>query len=130
MKVLVVDDDPEVAAALAEQARLLNHEVTAVTDGEQAIAAAQRVHFEAALLDLAMPVMDGYELARRLIVMRPSGLYLVAVTGSDSDADLLRTATAGFVEHLVKPCPMAVLRGALERAALRNAGSRPAPSVL
>lgn len=120
MDVLLVDDDPEVVEALAEQVRMLGHRAAAFCEPAKALEVARRARFDVALLDLGMPELDGCALARRLIVLQPSGMYLVAVTGRDADADLLQTAAAGFVEHLVKPCRQATLQAVLERASQRG----------
>jgi CheY-like chemotaxis protein len=73
-------------------------------DGPSALAAAARFRPTVALLDLGLPVMDGFELGERLRA-EPAldGLVLIAVTGYAQELDRQRTAAAGFHSHLVKP---------------------------
>jgi PAS domain S-box-containing protein len=103
-RVLVVDDNPDAAETIADMLRALGHEVAVAHDGPSALDAARRFQPEAALLDLGLPVMDGYELAQH---MRRDGslhgILLIAVTGYGQENDRARAAAAGFDRHLVKP---------------------------
>ncbi|HET8734580.1 MAG TPA: ATP-binding protein, partial [Anaeromyxobacteraceae bacterium] len=102
--VLVVDDNEDAAELLAEALRERGHEAHVAFDGPSALALASRVHPRVGLLDLGLPVMDGYELARRLRDQETGReLALVAVTGYGQDMDRRASALAGFAEHLVKP---------------------------
>jgi CheY-like chemotaxis protein len=78
-------------------------------DGPEALAAAPGFVPEVALLDIGLPVMDGYELARRLRSLLGAGLRLIAVTGYGQEHDRLRSFQAGFDEHLVKPVDLPAL---------------------
>jgi two-component system, chemotaxis family, CheB/CheR fusion protein len=103
-RVLVVDDEPAVAKSLAWVLKMDGHQVRVVQDGPSALTAAREEAAEVVLLDIAMPGMDGYEVARRL--RRTPGLEtmrLVALTGYGDEAVRQRTREAGFDEHLVKP---------------------------
>lgn len=103
-RVLVVDDNIDAAETLAEMLRLLGHEVEVAHDGAAAIAAAAVAPPQVALLDLGMPVMDGYELARRLRELpQLGGVSLVALTGYGTDRERDRALQSGFDRHLVKP---------------------------
>jgi PAS domain S-box-containing protein len=109
-RVLVVDDNVDAASGLAELLRALGHEVELAHDGPRALAAARRFTPELALIDIGLPLMDGYELARRLrteLAGRP--VELVAVTGYGLERDRERSAQAGFADHLVKPIELASL---------------------
>jgi CheY-like chemotaxis protein len=102
--VLVVDDNQDAADSLAMLLRLGGHEVHVFHDGPTAVAAAAAVKPQVALLDIGLPEMNGFELARRLR-MHPAltEILLVAVTGYGQDQDLRRSREAGFDHHLVKP---------------------------
>jgi signal transduction histidine kinase len=121
-RILVVDDNVDAAAALAELLRLLGHEVEVAHDGLRALAAA-RLRPDLALIDIGLPVMDGYELAGRLREQNPE-LRLVAVTGYGLDRDRERSTIAGFTDHLVKPIEMAMLERLLGVSSPLPAGRR------
>jgi CheY-like chemotaxis protein/two-component sensor histidine kinase len=114
-RILVVDDNVDAAETLAEMLRLMGHEVVVAHDGPSALASAESARPQLALLDLGMPVMDGYELAQRL-KMHPelSGVSLVALTGYGNDRERERAKDAGFDHHLVKPLDPALLAKLLD----------------
>jgi signal transduction histidine kinase/CheY-like chemotaxis protein len=103
-RLLVVDDNEDVARSLAMMLRLQGHEVRVAGDGPSALEIARADRPELVLLDLGMPGMDGFEVARRLRE-EPGleGVTLVALTGWGQEADRRRTREAGFDAHLVKP---------------------------
>jgi CheY-like chemotaxis protein/two-component sensor histidine kinase len=105
-RVLIVDDNIDAAELLAASLEALGHTTRVAHDGPSALRAAEEFDPEVALLDIGLPVMDGYELARRL---RVDGLRLVALTGYGQDTDRERSSQAGFDEHLVKPVEIAKL---------------------
>ena len=103
-RALVVDDNVDAADSLALLLRLSGQEVRVAHDGPTALLAAQAFRPELVLLDLGMPGMDGYEVARRLRQQPESRTALVvALTGWGQDSDRRRSAEAGFDRHLVKP---------------------------
>ena len=102
LRVLIVDDNLDAAEMLGESLRALGHSTRLALDGPGALAAAREFHPHVALLDLGLPVMDGFEVAERLKALAPD-IELVAITGYGQDTDRRRTDRAGFVEHLVKP---------------------------
>jgi CheY-like chemotaxis protein len=111
-RVLVADDSPDGRQALALVLRLLGYEVAEAANGPAALAAAPAFRPDAAVLDLAMPGMDGLELARRLRELPGLGeVVLVAVTGHPH----LRqpAAEAGFAAYLLKPCDLPELQAAI-----------------
>jgi len=114
-KVLVVDDNVDAAETLAEMLRLLGHEVSVAHDGVAAIEVASTSPPQLALLDLGMPVMDGYELARRLRALpQLGGVSLVALTGYGTERERERALQSGFDRHLVKPLDPALLARLLD----------------
>jgi signal transduction histidine kinase len=114
--VLVVDDNEDAAMMLADYLESLGYRVRAAHDGPAALKAASEVAPDIALLDIGLPVMDGFELAARL---RQSGLgpdlKLVAITGYGQAADRERTRESGFDAHLVKPVDLDVLAELLQQ---------------
>jgi PAS domain S-box-containing protein len=113
-RVLVVDDNQDAADMLALLLRALGVEVVVAYDGPQALRVAEEAPPDAALVDIGLPVMDGYELGRRLLERWP-GLPVAALTGYGGEADRDRTRAAGFREHVVKPVALEDLRHVLRR---------------
>jgi CheY-like chemotaxis protein len=110
-RVLVVDDNVDSADSMAELLRVWGHEVQAVHNGSEALAAAPGFRPEVALLDIDMPDMTGYELASQLRTRHGlSATAFVALTGFGQDDDHRRSAEAGFRAHLVKPVDPEALR--------------------
>ncbi|AKJ27150.1 PAS domain S-box protein [Caldimonas brevitalea] len=103
-RLLVVDDNGDAALSLAMLLRLQGHDVRVAHDGPSALALATAYHPHMVFLDIGMPGMDGYEVARRLR-QQPGleGIVLAALTGWGQQQDRRRTAEAGFDHHLVKP---------------------------
>jgi signal transduction histidine kinase/CheY-like chemotaxis protein len=115
--VLVVDDNQDAADSLGELLGAMGLGVQVAYSGEQALQAAAGRHFDAAVLDIGMPGMDGCDLARRLRA-RPGSedLRLIALTGWGQDSDRARFASAGFDHHLLKPVDADALLDLLQRA--------------
>jgi PAS domain S-box-containing protein len=103
-RILVVDDNVDAARSLEMLLRSLGHETRVVHDGAEALRVATDYRPGIVLLDIGMPGLDGYEVARRLRTMRGGeALRIIAVTGWGQDADRQRSREAGFDLHLVKP---------------------------
>jgi PAS domain S-box-containing protein len=110
-RLLLVDDNVDAATSQAAVLRLLGHDVEVAYNGEEAIAKAKEFAPEIVFLDLGMPGMDGYEVARRLrSAQEGRPIKLVAQTGWGQDEDRRRTREAGFDAHLAKPVDMASLQ--------------------
>jgi CheY-like chemotaxis protein len=109
-RVLVVDDNVDAARSLATLLTMAGYIVEARFDGRTALAAAEWFSPDACVLDINMPGMDGYELARQLRAMSPAHPPILAtVTAYGDDAHLDRAANAGFDLHFTKPAdPLAV----------------------
>jgi PAS domain S-box-containing protein len=102
--VLVVDDNADAAELVAEMLRAHGYVVSVAPDGPAALALVDRFAPDVALLDIGLPVMDGYELAQRLQArLAPRRVPLIAVTGYGRADDRRRAREAGFDLHLVKP---------------------------
>jgi two-component system CheB/CheR fusion protein len=110
-RILVVDDNVDAAESLAVLLRLEGHQVRVACDGPAALAAAQTNPPEMVVLDLGMPGMDGFEVARRLRALPATkDTLLVAMTGWAQEEDRRRCSEAGFDGHLPKPVEWDALR--------------------
>jgi signal transduction histidine kinase/CheY-like chemotaxis protein len=117
--VMIVDDNLDAATTLAEVLHLLGTQPTVARDGAEALALAQAGPLpQLVLLDIGLPGMDGYEIAREWRRRFGSGSQLVALTGYGSAEDRRRTAQAGFDAHLVKPVTVDQLLPFLQAAAI------------
>ncbi|MGK4004433.1 PAS domain S-box protein [Sorangium sp. So ce1036] len=118
-RILVVDDNADAAESLVMLLEALGHEVRMARDGHEALETVAAFQPELVLLDIGLPGMDGYEVARRLRACPGlAGARLVALTGYGQDEDRRRSREAGFDHHLVKPISQKVLLpliGSLER---------------
>jgi len=115
--VLLVDDNHDAAELLADLLRNRGCVVHVAHDSAEALHQAAHVTPDIALLDIGMPVMDGYELARRLRELPAwSDVRLVALTGYGHDADRRRSIDAGFQLHLVKPIDAATVAKVVRQA--------------
>lgn len=114
-RVLVVDDNEDAAAMLSEALLACGHTTRIAEDGIEALRIAGEFNPDVALLDIGLPVMDGYELARRFgDDPQLRHVRLVAITGYGQEQDRARSAEAGFTEHLVKPVDLEQVRLLLE----------------
>jgi two-component system, OmpR family, response regulator len=118
MRVLVVDDNRDAAINLGILLTACGYKVETSFDGQEALATAERFRPDACVLDINMPGMDGYELARRLREQSPqSPPVLAAVTGHEDYEHLEREADAGFDLHFTKPADPVEMADQLEVAA-------------
>ncbi|MGE3808240.1 MAG: ATP-binding protein [Gemmataceae bacterium] len=115
-RILVVDDNVDAAQSLTMLLRMYGHEVRTVHDGESALAEAERFRPRVVFLDLGLPLLNGYEVARRLREADWSrDLLLVAVTGWGQDDDREKSRAAGIDHHFVKPVDLRDLDKLLAR---------------
>ena len=115
---LVVDDNVDAASTQAELLRVLGHEADCAFSGQEALRKAAQYRPNVVLLDLGMPGMDGFEVARHLRSMPEAReVRIIAQTGWGQESDRRRTAEAGFDAHLAKPVDVATLMHALGRGA-------------
>jgi PAS domain S-box-containing protein len=114
-RVLIVDDNQDAAMLLAEALEMAGFSTEVAHDGASALRVADRFAPDVALLDLGLPLMDGYEVARRLRASRGASPRLIAVTGYGQASDRRRSREAGFDVHLVKPVDLPELQQAVTR---------------
>jgi signal transduction histidine kinase len=115
-RLLVVEDNVDARQTLRILLETLGHEVHEAADGEAGVAAALERRPDLVFVDIGLPRLDGYEVARRLRAAN-LGVRLVALTGYGRDDDLQRAREAGFDEHLLKPATLEQLRAAIEAVA-------------
>jgi DNA-binding response OmpR family regulator len=113
-RVLVIDDNEDAATTLSELLALLGFSVSVEFGGEAGVEAALRERPEVVISDIAMPDMDGYEVARQL---RPKiGAALIAMTGFGQRHDRIKALEAGFDDHMTKPVELTKLLSAIRVA--------------
>jgi CheY-like chemotaxis protein len=125
LRILIVDDNRPAADMLAMILESYGNELFIAYSGQQAIELAEKHRPDVILLDLSMPVVDGYEVART-IRRQPRGQepMLIALTGWVQERDKQKARDAGFDHHVVKPTKASDLRGILSQAKRRTADAR------
>jgi CheY-like chemotaxis protein len=114
LRVLVIDDNVQSAASLALIVKLWGHDTRVVHGGPEALDVAGAYRPEVVLLDIGLPGMDGYTVARHLRATPGlDGALLVAITGYGREEDRQRSRDAGFDHHLVKPLDLDALQSLL-----------------
>ena len=122
MRLLLVEDNDDTARALKSGLEQLGYIVALAHNGPVALNVARTFDPDVVLMDIGLPVMDGWELAKRLRALRSAtqDAPVVAVTAYDRDVDKQRSSEAGFAEHLVKPIDLAKLQEVVESLPLRT----------
>jgi DNA-binding response OmpR family regulator len=108
-KVLVVDDNEDAADSLATLLDVLGYDVCVAYDGPDAITAADAFQPEVALLDIGLPRLSGYDIARHVRGKRGGEVLLVAITGWGQEDDRRKAKEAGFDHHFTKPADFEAL---------------------
>ncbi|WP_437805892.1 ATP-binding protein [Sorangium sp. So ce1078] len=127
LRILVVDDSVDGAESLALLLRISGHETRAVHTGLDALPAARELGADVVVLDIGLPGMNGYEVARRLRAEPDlAGLFLIALTGWGTEEDRRQARDAGFDHHLTKPVDAAEVKRLVARVAAARASPRPA----
>ena len=117
LRVLIADDNADAARTLATYLRLSGHAVTVALDGGEALQSAAAEQPDVMLLDISMPTLDGYDVARQVRSQSwGSAVRLIAVSGWFSPEDVERSRAAGFDAHLSKPIDMDALPRLLKAA--------------
>jgi PAS domain S-box-containing protein len=120
-RILLVEDNDDAREMLGAILRLQGHEVHEAADGAQALEVAARVEPEVMLVDIGLPVFDGYEVARRIRRMQRQPRLLVALTGYGQPEDRRACMAAGFDGHVVKPIDLAQLTRLIASGGSRRA---------
>lgn len=120
LRLLLAEDHPDVADSMMLMLQLAGYHVLLARDGAAAVELAAQAQPDAALLDIGMPLLNGYEVAQR-IRSQPGGqtIRLIALTGWGQEEDRQRAFVAGFDAHCTKPVDFAVLRTLIEEARRR-----------
>lgn len=116
LSILVVDDNRDAADSMAEILRMLGHHAEVAHSALEALQVAEGFDADLLMLDIGLPEIDGYELARRLRRLGHRHAWFVALTGYGSEDDKRRSVEAGFDEHVVKPVKLESLRKIVARA--------------
>ncbi len=125
-RILVVDDNVDAAQSLAMLLQMMGHDVAVAHDGHAALDAARASVPDLVLLDIGLPGMNGYEVARKLRALpKVRDALLVAVTGWGQEQDRQRAYDAGFDHHLTKPTDLTALEKILALPRDRGSASRP-----
>ena len=120
-RVLVVDDNRDAALTLTVLLKILGCETQTAYDGMEAVEMDSSFRPEIVLLDIGLPSLNGYEVARRIRQQEHSvDVFLVALTGRDQDEDLQNAKEAGFDRHITKPADVEVLKQLIEEANVRR----------
>jgi CheY-like chemotaxis protein len=124
-RIVVVDDDRDTTAMMRALLQLSGHEVETAHDGMAALETVARFAPHVVLLDIGIPGMDGYAIARRLRE-RPDGakLVLIALTGYSQTEQIAAMRAAGFDHHLAKPIDLNVVRRLIAQAVTERATAR------
>ncbi len=116
LRVLVADDERDAVSMLELILRDEGHEVHSVYDGQEVLEAVRSFQPDVVLLDIGMPKLTGYEVARRLRERYGAALLLIAVTGWKQGSDRILAQLAGFDHHLAKPYESHALVALLAKA--------------
>jgi DNA-binding response OmpR family regulator len=119
MWVLIAEDEPSMGELLRKGLEERNHTVALARDGSEAYAAAVTCEFDAIVLDVMMPRMDGVEVTRRLRGLKNT-VPILMLTARDADADVVKGLDAGADDYLVKPFAFAVLLARLRAISRRS----------
>lgn len=116
VRVLIVEDEDDAREGLRMLLEASGYDVETAADGLDGLAKLARGTPDAAIVDIDLPGLDGYELARRARATPAlCGVRLIALTGYGRDKDRRTAREAGFNRHLTKPISFAILRDALDR---------------
>ena len=114
-KVLVVDDNEDAADSLATLLGVMGYSVRTAYDGPEGIEAADEFEPAVALLDIGLPRLSGYDIAKHVRGTRGEKVLLVAITGWGQEDDRRRAHEAGFDHHFTKPADFDVLLALIDK---------------
>ncbi|HEY0156207.1 MAG TPA: ATP-binding protein [Thermoanaerobaculia bacterium] len=127
-RILVIEDNPDIRDLLRIKLRQLGHKVEAAEDGAKGLDKLLANPPDVALVDIGLPGIDGYEIARRVRVKLGSDVYLIALTGYGQAEDKRQALDAGFNVHLTKPADFVDLQNILGQVPARAATPAAPPS--
>jgi CheY-like chemotaxis protein len=127
--VLIIEDNADARGTLQTLLALLGHRVETARTGAEGVERALTARPEVVLIDLGLPVLDGYEVARRLRAALGDSVLLVALTGHVLDEDRQRSQEAGFNAHLAKPVEVEELNLLLTQSPPAAAPNNPPPAA-
>ena len=120
LRILIVDDHPDTAEAIGMLLDAIGHETKVARTGADGIAAAEMYKPHLVILDIGLPDISGYEVARSIRALPcGAGIHLVAATGWGAAEDRVRALAAGFDQHQLKPLDLGKLQMMLTRATER-----------
>lgn len=114
-KILIADDHPDIAETLATLLAFFGHEVRCAFNGEQALKMADEFEPDVVILDINMPIADGYQVARTLRATRNGKQLIIAMTGASHRETAQKAQDAGFDVHMTKPVSVEEIESLLER---------------
>jgi two-component system OmpR family response regulator len=126
MRILVIEDEPDLLRGLARSLREEGYAVDTAEDGEAGLGKAQGINYDAVVLDAMLPLLDGWEVLRRLRMTRKTPVLML--TARDRTADRVRGLDAGADDYLVKPFDLPELLARL-RALIRRSTSEARPVI-
>ena len=127
MRILIVEDEKKMAAVLKKGLEADNHRVSLAFDGRSGLELASTTEFDVVVLDLMLPVIDGFEVARRLR-KNDNRTPILMLTARDAAADIVKGLDLGADDYLTKPFSFEVFQARLRSVARR--GSAPRPTVI
>lgn len=125
--ILIVEDGADNRESLQELLEAQGHRVDTAIDGEREVEQALAKRPEVALVDIGLPRVDGYEMARRIRGAMGSTIFLIALTGYGQPDDRARAAAAGFDVHLTKPLNFRMLERLIAGGRPSDGAGTPAP---
>ncbi|HUJ14959.1 MAG TPA: hybrid sensor histidine kinase/response regulator [Thermoanaerobaculia bacterium] len=123
-RIVIVEDNPDVRELLRLKLRRLGHSVDAVSDGNDGVQKIVDAKPDMALIDIGLPGIDGYQVARQVRMRIGDGVVLVAVSGFGQPEDKRKAIEAGFDDHLTKPADVNDIENLLARFPPRNSAFR------
>jgi len=126
MRILVVEDEPDLLSGIVRALRKQGYSVDTATDGDEGLFKAQSVAYDAVLLDVMLPKKDGWTLLKQLRQERPTPVLML--TARDAPADRVRGLDTGADDYLVKPFDLTELLARI-RALIRRSAGQPSPAI-
>jgi signal transduction histidine kinase/CheY-like chemotaxis protein len=123
-RIVLVEDNPDVRTLLQLKLRRMGHQVEAVANGESGVEAIKRFRPHLAVVDIGLPGISGYDVARRVRSEDGDGVFLVALSGFGQPEDKQKAIEAGFDEHITKPADAREIENIIRRAG-RPGGAAP-----